>query len=104
MTLIPIRYKEPPAGEDQPGKNEPEEPTDQQCRHCGRWFSMQGISGHRDACPLAGNPYHRFDPDTGLIEYSPCPHCDRLLRLDRPPADQDSIHRYPCPLHSESPF
>lgn len=31
----------------------PETATDQQCEHCGRWFSAQGIDSHEGACDLS---------------------------------------------------
>lgn len=32
------------------GKEEPENPTDRQCKHCGRWFSLRGHPPHEENC------------------------------------------------------
>lgn len=32
------------------GSHSPESPRDQQCRHCGRWFSDRGIKAHESNC------------------------------------------------------
>lgn len=31
-----------------------ENASDQQCEHCKRWYSSQGIDNHQDSCPLQG--------------------------------------------------
>jgi hypothetical protein len=44
------------------GKVEPTTQTDQQCSHCGLWFSSRGIFAHEDSCKLKGEPY-RVQPE-----------------------------------------
>lgn len=34
------------------GTLEPENPRDQQCEHCGLYFSAQGVHNHQRSCPL----------------------------------------------------
>ncbi|WP_233194309.1 hypothetical protein [Haloferax marisrubri] len=34
------------------GSKEPQNPTDQQCEHCGLFYAAQGIHNHRPGCPL----------------------------------------------------
>lgn len=44
------------------GQVEPATHTDQQCSHCGLWFSSRGIFAHEENCKLKGEPY-RVQPD-----------------------------------------
>jgi hypothetical protein len=37
-----------------PGSPTPATDTDQQCEHCGLWFSIQGITNHEPNCQLEG--------------------------------------------------
>jgi hypothetical protein len=59
------------------GKPYPINSTDQQCKHCERWFENDGIHGHEPHCSWKGE-----DPPL----YS-CPCCD----LWKP------FHRLRCP-------
>jgi len=35
-------------------RDSPQSPRDQQCQHCGRWFSPRGIDSHEANCDFAG--------------------------------------------------
>jgi len=47
------------------GKFEPSENTDQQCEHCGLWFSDRGIRAHEMHCFLAGRDERIVADQTG---------------------------------------
>ena len=55
------------------GRPVPEEPTDQECPHCGLWFSSRGIDTHTDTCPVRDSPFLHFD---GVrLTARKCPDC-----------------------------
>jgi hypothetical protein len=86
-----------------PGSPEKERVTDQRCRTCGRWFSVNGIQGHLDNRWL--NPLcHEFDDERGLVCRKVCIFCEIILRWDEPADEQDDSHKSSCPVHSESPL
>lgn len=92
-------------------------PTDQQCEYCGRWFTIEGLSGHQQSCQTAENPYFRFNEDEGCLEMKKCSFCGGSLAWDTPVEEQGWVHqynysddrplderieqRYPCPYHPE---
>lgn len=80
------------------GSSVKQEATDQQCPHCGRWFSNRGIAGHQENCVLSRNPYLEYDDDREVVKKRRCVHCNQMLRWDESLGEQSRLHRYPCPF------
>jgi len=66
------------------GSKSPESPSEQQCIHCGLWYSDRGIKAHEQNCDLEGfdvvlneiedgHPMHGGAPDDGESPDTPDP-------------------------------
>jgi ssDNA-binding Zn-finger/Zn-ribbon topoisomerase 1 len=47
---------------------EPTEKTDQECPHCGLFYSDRGIKAHRENCPLKGEDYWVRRPEAADVD------------------------------------
>lgn len=56
-----------------PGDPYPTDETDQECDHCGFWFSLAGIDSHEENCLVKRDPTLGFD-GTRLIARK-CTEC-----------------------------
>lgn len=57
----------PEADGDFPGTAEKQNVKDRRCCHCGRWFGIQGHSGHEEHCEFAEMDYLQFDEEAGRM-------------------------------------
>lgn len=45
------------------GRARKEDPTDQQCQYCGRWFENRGVVGHESGCDFRDLDWLWVDDD-----------------------------------------
>ena len=63
--------------------------TDQECRHCGRYFSSHGIQNHEANCPVKQEDSIWFDGEKLVTQR--CSECGAWQKEDT------AVHKAGCP-------
>lgn len=67
------------------GKFERTSPKDQQCEHCGLWFSDRGVKAHESHCFLEGREYRIIPPEDAEEGMGEPPNADGVPPDDTGP-------------------